>query len=95
MRKIEKEMLAAVRERKNWSCGNTRVSVADNVVRVLLHGNCIYSVNGNCKSFTLAGWVSNTTMSRLRALGVDVCRKDYNPMCEGREIDSTKWYNVS
>lgn len=94
MRKIEKEMLAAVRERRNWSSGNTSVNVVDNVVRVHLHGNHIYSDNMGCKSFTLAGWVSNTTISRLRALGVDVYRKDYKPMYEGREIDSAEWYNI-
>lgn len=94
MRKIEEEMLAAVCERKNWNGGNTSVNVADNVVRVYLFGNHIYSDNMGCKSFTLAGWVSDTTMSRLRALGVDVYRKDNKPMYEGREIDSAKWYNI-
>ena len=93
MRQIEKEMLAAVRGRKNWGSGNTRVDVVNNVVRVYLHGNHIYSDNMGCKSFSLAGWLSNTTISRLRALGVDVYRKDYRPMYEGREIDSAKWYN--
>lgn len=87
-------MLAAVCERRNWSSGNTSVNVTDNVVRVSLHGNHIYSDNMGCKSFTLAGWVSNTTISRLRALGVDVYRKDYKPMYEGREIDSAEWYNI-
>lgn len=93
MRKIEKEMLAAVCERRNWSSGNTSVNVAGNVARVYLFGNHIYSDNMGCKSFTLSGWISNTTFSRLRALGVDVYRKNHKPMYEGREIDSAKWYN--
>ena len=94
MRKIDKEMLAAVCERRNWSSDNTSVRVDGNVVRVYLFGNHIYSDNMGCKSFTLAGWVSNTTISRLRALGVDVYRKDHKPMYEGRQIDSAKWYNI-
>ena len=94
MRKIEEEMLAAVCERRNWSSDNTSVKVDGNVVRVYLFGNHIYSDNMGCKSFTLAGWTSSTTMSRLRALGVDVYRKDRKPMYEGREIDSAEWYNI-
>ena len=94
MRKIEKEMLVAVCERRNWSSGNTSVHTDGNVVRVYLHSNHIYSDSMGCKSFSLAGWVSNTTMSRLRALGVDVYRKDYKPMHDGMEIDSAEWYNV-
>jgi len=94
MRKVEKEMLEAVRERKNWSSGNTRVQVAGNALRVFLFENHIYSDNMGCKSFSLAGWTSPTTISRLRALGVDVCIKKHTPMYDGSPIDSAKWYDI-
>ena len=94
MRKIEKEMLAAVRERRNWSSGNTAVQIAGNIVRVFLFGNNIYSDNMGCKSFSMAGWTSPTTISRLRALGVNVHIKNRTPMYDGSPIDSAEWYDI-
>ena len=43
MRKIESEMLAAIRSGRNWAGGNTTVTVdshkADQSIDVTLHGN--------------------------------------------------------
>ena len=91
-------MRAAVEARFNWHCGNTQVNVNDNKVEVYLHGNQIYKKQGRVASFTLAGWNSNTTRSRLRALGVSVKCRNYTPQMEvnGEYVDirSNEWYNV-
>lgn len=100
MRKIEKAMLAAVCERRSWSNGNTAVQVSNDKVRVLLHGNLIYECNGVEESFTLAGWDTTTTCSRLRALGVRIFHKNGKPyaskcssLANAIEIDVNAWYN--
>lgn len=99
MRQIERAMRAAVEARCNWHCSNTQVNVNGTAVEVYLHGNLIYiyKKQGGA-SFTLAGWNSNTTRSRLRALGVSVRCYDYTPQMEvdGEWVDisSSKWYNV-
>lgn len=96
MRKIEEAMCAAVKERRNWQSGNTRVQVKDggNWVKVYLWDNLIYTEcrEDGAKRFTLAGWNTNTTRSRLRALGVDVCQKDYRAYYKNRFIYKNDWY---
>ena len=91
-------MRAAIEARINWRCSNTEVKVNDNKVEVYLHGNLIYKKQCGVASFTLAGWNSNTTRSRLRALGVSVRCRDYTPQMEvnGESVDirSNEWYNV-
>ena len=99
MRRIEMAMRAAVEARFNWNCSNTEVKVEGNNVKVYLHGNLIYKENiAGVASFTLAGWNSNTTRSRLRALGVSVRCCDYTPQMkvdgEWVDISSNEWYNV-
>lgn len=99
MRQIEKAMVAAVEARFNWRCSNTEVKVEGNNVKVYLHGNQIYKKHGRvASSFTLAGWNSNTTRSRIRALGVSVRCCDYTPQMkvngEWVDISSNEWYNV-
>ena len=72
MRKIERDMIAAIRAGKNRSLGNTRVIVyyGDEARwQVLLHGNCIATqADGEPFRFTLAGWPTPTTRSRITAL---------------------------
>ena len=82
MRKIENEMLAAVRGFRTWSSGNTAVVRHRSpdggavVARVYLHGNHIADVPVGgpvvVNVETLRRWTTSTTVSRLRALGVDV-----------------------
>jgi len=84
MRKIEREMIAAVRDIRNWHCDNTEVKAMSNeglsVARVYLHGNHIANVtqvrhdtlNLQVIESTLKQWPTNTIISRLRALGADV-----------------------
>lgn len=78
MRKIESEMLAAIRAGTRFMKDNTAVQINDaGGAEVYLHGNHIASVDRwtgvvvvNTK--TLLAWPTRTTLSRLRALGVDV-----------------------
>lgn len=102
MRKIEKEMLSAVRNARNWSKDNTSVKVErlEFVVNisVYLFGNEIYKeIRSNDGSralahFTLAGWNTVTTRSRLNALGVGVFQNDWKPYFNGIELNNNRWY---
>lgn len=95
MRKIEKAMCAAVESRTNWAENNTRVEVKDggSKVSVYLHGNKIYSESSEgWRMFSLAGWDTTTTRSRLNALGIRVYRRKGVLYYDGHEIDSTGWY---
>ena len=98
MRKIENGMCAAVKAHQDWHLDNTEVKVKGDNVKVYLHGNLIYKKQGCVASFTLAGWNSNTTRSRLRTLGVGVrCYNDAPQMevnGEWVDISSNEWYNV-
>lgn len=70
MRKIERDMIAAIRAGKSKVIGNTQVSVEPVVTRVFLHGNHIATLRNNLErvEFTLAGWPTPTTRSRINAL---------------------------
>jgi len=78
MRKIEKQMLAAIESRKAWQSGNTLVLPTDDFnSAIFLHGNRIADVdtrNGFVEVFmpVLIQYPTPTTKSRLRALGVNV-----------------------
>lgn len=101
MRKIEKAMCAAVKERRYWKSGNTEVNVRYDYlgsihVEVRLFGHLIWKYNEaeDMTEFTLAGWNTNTTRSRLNALGVGVFQKNFAPIYKGAMIDENKWYEV-
>ena len=71
MRKIEQSMNTAIRNRINWSGGNTAVIVDSknaDLVEVFLHGNRIAQVCSEFVAIFDGGWQSNTTKSRLNAL---------------------------
>lgn len=94
MRKIEKEMQQALRNGRNFRRGNTAVIFNESGAKVYLHGNCIFSIRQGVKRFTLAGWNSVTTRSRLNALGVGVYQKNFTPIYNGVAINSREWYTV-
>lgn len=71
MRQIEQAMCEAVKNAKNWASNNTRVENFNGEVTVFLHGNAIFRIIDGVKYWTFAGWPTQTTKSRLRALGVD------------------------
>ena len=75
MRKIEMEMNAAIRYRRNFSKANTSVRCfktngVTTDVDVFLHGNHIASLDTASNQLTIkdGGWQSVTTKSRLNAL---------------------------
>jgi len=94
MRTIDSNVVNAVNNRKNYKSGNTRVEVVNNNVFVYLHGNLIYQIVNNVAFFTLAGWNTPTTRSRLNALGVNVKQKNYKAVFNGREIAVDTWYKA-
>ena len=92
MRKIEAEMNRAINQGRNWSSANTTVHVepTNGWRYVYLHGHHIATVDtGNevdPNLETLAQWPTNTTKSRLRALGVDVYTKAGTTYVNGSAI---------
>ena len=68
MRKIEKQMIEAINQNKNWTSGNTQVVTNMGVSTVYLHGNKIALVDDNSMTIFDGGWQSNTTKSRLNAI---------------------------
>jgi hypothetical protein len=110
MRHIEEQMLAAIRDRRNWHASNTAVQFEAGVTTVMLHGNIIARIHGprlaEQLEFTLAGWNTATTRSRLNAIlgelspGAVVFQRRWMPrFSRGRNIpDRTihthEWVNL-
>ena len=92
MRKIETEMNRAITQGYNWSSANTKVHVepTNGWRYVYLHGHHIATVDTDNEVDpnleTLADWPTNTTKSRLRALGVDVYTKAGTTYVNGSAI---------
>jgi len=98
MRQIETDMLEAIKHGKDWSKDNTRTVVdagyRSYFVDVYLHGNHIAEVicRMGCDDIvkpntaTLRRWPTRTTMSRLSALGVDVCTRKGVVLLDGLPI---------
>jgi hypothetical protein len=97
MRKIEREMLDAIKARRNWSKGNTRVKFAQGDTgaawwcNVYLHGNHIAEFNemtwrAKVNTETLSRWPTVTTKSRLRALGAHVTTKRGTTYLDGLAV---------
>ena len=72
MRKIEREMIQAIIERRNFKKGNTEVIKKSDYMGIYLHGNLIakYGLNDNWGQLFIShcNWLTNTTKSRLNAL---------------------------
>ena len=69
MRKIEREMNAAIRDCRNWKSGNTEVQTdSDGVSFVYLHGNKIAEIGEDYVTIFDGGYQSSTTKSRLNAI---------------------------
>lgn len=70
MRIIEKRMVEAIRSGKSIRCGNTEVCAhGPQSWSVYLHGNHIARASAtHAFEFTLAGWPTATTRSRINAL---------------------------
>ena len=69
MRKIEQQMIAAIKGNTDWKSANTEVvSQQDGVSFVYLHGNKIAEVGDDFLKLYDGGWQTTTTKSRLNAL---------------------------
>lgn len=98
MRQIEKEMLEAIKHGRDWKKDNTQVVVdagyRSYYVDVFLHGNHIAEVlcrmgcddRVHVNQTTLKNYPTRTTMSRLRALGVDVCTRKGEVLLNGETL---------
>ena len=95
MRAIEKRMVAAVNSKHNLNESNTQVMQANGNTYVYLFENCIYKIINGKRFFTLCGWNTTTTRSRLAALGVNVTTKNGTPFWNGNPISSNVWYKVA
>lgn len=81
MRKIESQMLLAIHNRKDWSSGNTRVSVtyfahgAEIIDRatVYLHNSPIAEITPNSVTVNNCGYKTATTKSRISAILHELC----------------------
>ena len=79
MRKIEKQMIDAIKSETDWKSGNTKVINFFNedkecvVTSVFLHNNLIAEVSDTDMTIFDGGWQSNTTKSRLNALCTEFC----------------------
>ena len=90
MRQIEKQMVEALNNGDNWCLANTQViSDGEGLSWVYLHGHMIaLSVDGIIEPIreTLLDWPTRTTMSRLRALGVNVCTRRGDIYLDGEKL---------
>lgn len=79
MRKIEQQMIDAIKSETDWKSGNTKVINFFNedkecvVTSVFLHNNLIAEVSDTDMTIFDGGWQSNTTKSRLNALCDEFC----------------------
>lgn len=73
MRVIEKQMIQAIARRKSWRNGNTSVDVHSSWCEVRLHGNMIARIDNEGVKFSLAGWNTATTRSRVNAILQTFC----------------------
>ena len=73
MRKIEQQMIAAIKAKRNWASGNTSVHYSEDYKSstVYLHGNLIAIVYENDAELFDSGYQTVTTKSRLNA----ICRE--------------------
>ena len=91
MRKIEKQMIEAIRSGDNWKSANTEVVITDDTANVYLHGHHIATV---CSAIdctlpnrqTFREWPTATTRSRLRALGIDASIKNFQACIDGKAL---------
>ena len=99
MRKIEKQMIEAIREKRNWESSNTKVvqgrSSGINYADIYLHGNHIATATPDTWGFRpyanpnramFIAYPTVTTRSRLRALGVNASIKNGAAHIDGMEV---------
>jgi hypothetical protein len=68
MRKIESQIIAAIKDSKNLKVSNSEVISNTNQSEVYLHGNLIFRIGETWVELFDGGWQTKTTKSRLNAL---------------------------
>ena len=70
LRQIDKLMLDAVRNKRDWKNSNTAVVHQEHQTRVVLHSTPIAEIDWNSKQIVVrtGGWNTPTTKSRLNAI---------------------------
>jgi len=68
MRKIERQMNAAIKAGKDFKMANTEVIACSNVSDVYLHGHLIARIGETWMELFDGGYQSKTTKSRLNAI---------------------------
>lgn len=81
MRKIEKKMLEAINQNREYTESNTTVIVNRNGVFVRLYNAFIYGKVKGREFFADGGYKTATTASRLRALGADYSTNEKRNNC--------------
>ena len=90
MRKIESQMLTAIRNNDNWQSANTSVhyNEENDVSIVRLHGNKIAEVGDDFVQIFDGGWQTTTTKSRLNVIINEFC----NGLTDGVFQKDFQWY---
>ena len=90
MRKIEQQMLTAIRNNDNWQSANTSVhyNEENDVSIVRLHGNKIAEVGDDFVAIFDGGWQTTTTKSRLNVIINEFC----NALTDGVFQKNFQWY---
>ena len=101
MRKIEEiaheEFWNDSAKRESWSLSNTTIVRGFGLVRLFLFGNqiAIRRIGEKDVHFTLAGWNSTTTRSRLsNVAGVPVSSRKFTPVIGRTVFDVSTWYSL-
>jgi hypothetical protein len=68
MRKIETQMISAIKDNKDFKVANTEVISCTNVSDVYLHGHLIARIGETWIELFDGGYQTNTTKSRLNAI---------------------------
>ena len=90
MRKIEQQMLTAIRNNDNWQSANTSVhyNEENDVSIVRLHGNKIAEVGDDFVQIFDGGWQTTTTKSRLNVIINEFC----NGITDGVFQKNFQWF---
>lgn len=89
-RQITEIMTNAFFRGETKSMSNTRVENK----KMYLFGNLIAWVENGKLKINCCGWNSNTTLERLRGLGVDICKKKGELYLDGKQIKASGTYEV-
>mgnify|MGYP001564422084 CR=1 FL=1 len=89
MRKVTEQIKQAFNQGISKKVGNTRTDGKS----VFLHGNEIIKRDASgLVMATLAGWNTPTTRERINGItGLGIYQKNFTPMLNGQEIDSSDW----